>query len=65
MTIEYDKTDDRLRIILRDAPVAHGDEPRPDFHFYYDAAGEVVALDIDNATEHVDTPAEMTFRIED
>jgi uncharacterized protein YuzE len=56
MTINYDPEEDRLRIVLVDAPVSSGDEPKPGFHFYYDIKGRVVGFDIDSASRHVDDP---------
>ena len=65
MIFHYDSEDDRLRVVFTDRPVASGDEPVPDFHFYYDADGKVVGFDIDEASRHVADRRRMEFSSDD
>ncbi len=65
MHINFDPAGDRLRFILKDRPVASGDEVRPGFHFYYDDRGEVVGFDIEEAAGRIDDPRQVEFTLED
>jgi uncharacterized protein YuzE len=56
MNIHYDREEDMLRIIFRNQPVFSGDEVAPGVHVFIDNKGEIVGLDIDDASRRVDDP---------
>lgn len=51
MRVTYDPEVDVLRIILSDAPIEESDEEKPGMIFDYDADGNVVGLEILNASQ--------------
>ncbi|MBI2298967.1 MAG: DUF2283 domain-containing protein [Armatimonadetes bacterium] len=56
MKVTYDAEVDVLRIVFRDAPVAESDESKPGVILDFDAAGQVVGLEILDASEQVTEP---------
>lgn len=52
-TARFDRTADRLTIVLRDAAVATRDEARPGVILDYDADGRLAAIEILDAGERV------------
>jgi uncharacterized protein YuzE len=52
----YDAGTDTLSIILSDQPVAESDEEKPGVILDFDAGGNVVALEILDASSRVDQP---------
>ncbi len=63
MQIIYDSRTDTVTIILRDAPVSESDEEKPGIILDYDAAGNVVSLEILDASQRVTEPREMLYRL--
>ena len=59
MTVRYDRETDTLVVLFRDAPVAESDEERPGLILDFDASGRLVSLELLNASEQVDNPAEV------
>jgi uncharacterized protein YuzE len=59
--IIYDPEVDVLRIILRDAPVAESDEDKPGVVLDYDADGNVVGLEILDASRRTDDPRRVDY----
>lgn len=58
MKVNYDKEVDVLRILLSDRQIVESDETRPDVILDYDAEGNVVGLEILNASKHTDEAQE-------
>jgi len=58
--VRYDEEMDTLTVILRNAPVADSDEPRPGVILDYDAEGNVVSLEVLDASMRVDEPGTVT-----
>lgn len=52
----YDAQTDILRIILRDVPVQESDEGKPGVILDYDAQGNVVAIEVLDASHRVERP---------
>jgi len=63
VTVRYDRETDTLTVIFRDAPVAESDEDRPGVILDYDAEGNLVSLELLNASRSVDNPAVVNLAI--
>ena len=63
MTVRYDRETDTLTVIFRDAPVAESDEDRPGVILDYDAEGNLVSLELLNASRSVENPAVVSLAI--
>jgi len=61
MKVNYDSQTDTLTVILRDAPVAESDETRPGIILDYDGAGNLISLEILDASKRVEEPASVTI----
>ena len=64
MKIVYDPAVDVLRILFQEVPVAESDEDESGIIFDYDAAGNVVGLEVLSASTRVDNPQSMSYVIE-
>ena len=54
---------DTLTIILSEAPVAESDEGKPGIILDYDADGNVVSLEIPNASRRVVQPTQIVYEL--
>jgi YD repeat-containing protein len=63
MKVHYDKEVDVLRILLSERPIAESDEARPDVIMDYDAEGNVVGMEILNASRHAELPSTCEFAV--
>ena len=63
MKVTYDTEVDALSLILHDAPVEESDEVRPGVILDYDVAGNVVGLEILNASKRVDNPKAIDYAL--
>ena len=61
MKVTYDSEVDVLRVLFSDARIQESDEDKPGVILDYDAAGNVVGLEILNANQRVDNPRAMNF----
>lgn len=59
MKLAYDAETDTLRIVLSDAPIAESDEDNPGVSLDYDAAGNLVGIEVLQASERVDKPGRI------
>lgn len=63
MKVSYDKTSDTLSMILKDnTPVAESDEDKPGVILDYDAAGNLVSIEILDASKRVTEARKVEFR---
>jgi uncharacterized protein YuzE len=62
MKIHYDSKTDTLMVILRDGPVAESDEDKPGVILDYDADGNLVSLEVLDASQRVEDPETVTLR---
>ncbi len=60
MKISYDKQEDVLKIVFRDVPITESDEEKPGFILDYDETGNLVALEIMQASKRTDDPKRIT-----
>ncbi len=63
MKVTYDSDVDVVRIVLRDAPVAESDEDKPGVILDYDAEGNVVGLEILDASKRIENPRAVEYAI--
>jgi YD repeat-containing protein len=63
LKVIYDKETDTLSIILREGKVAESDEPRPGMILDYDRAGQLVSIELLDASEQVKQPQSVEFAL--
>ncbi len=63
MKVTYDLRTDTLTIILRDGPVAISDEEKPGMILDFDEAGNMVSLEILEASKRVMQPRQMVYEL--
>ncbi len=63
MKILYDPEVDVLRILLSNAPVAESDEAKPGMIFDYDKDGNVVGMEILNASKRIEKPYAVEYAV--
>lgn len=63
MKADYDPQVDVLTVVFSNAPVEESDEIKPGIILDYDLAGNVVGLEILDASRRVDHPAAMEFAV--
>ena len=61
MKVEYDGQTDSLTVILREGVVAETDETRPGVILDYDENGNVLSIEILDASRRVEEPRTVTF----
>ncbi len=63
MKVTYDQRTDTLTVILRETvPVAESDEDKPGIILDYDDAGNLVSLEILDASKHVTEARKIEFQ---
>ena len=65
MKINYDAKTDTLTIIFRDVPVAESDEDKPGVIIDYDASGNIVAIEVLDASQRVEEPQRVMVNTEE
>jgi uncharacterized protein YuzE len=63
MKVIYDPEVDVLRILFRDAPVEESDEDKPGIILDYDKDGNVVGLEVLNASQRVENPRGVDYAV--
>jgi uncharacterized protein YuzE len=63
MRTTYDSMTDTLTIILASTPVEESDEINPGVIFDYDKEGNIVGLEILDASQRVENPNSMEFNV--
>jgi uncharacterized protein YuzE len=63
MKVIYDRETDTLTIILAETPVAESDEDKPGVILDYDAAGNLVSLEIMDASHRVAVPSRIEYQV--
>lgn len=61
MRITYDRNTDTLTVVLKDSPVTESDEDKPGVVLDFDADGDVVALEILDASRRVTDQRHVEF----
>lgn len=63
MKADYDSQVDILTVVFSDAQVMESDEIKPGVILDYDAAGNVIGLEILDASHRVQNPSSMEFAV--
>jgi uncharacterized protein YuzE len=63
MKVIYDSETDTLTVIFAEAPVAESDEDKPGVILDYDAVGNLVSLEILDASRRVGLPTQVEYRM--
>jgi uncharacterized protein YuzE len=63
MKIIYDRETDTLTVIFTETPVAESDEDKPGIILDYDAAGNLVSLEILDASQRVTSPSRIEYQV--
>ena len=61
MKVNYDVKTDTLTVVFRDFPVAESDENKPGVILDYDAAGNLVSIEVLDASKRVEEPQKVTL----
>ncbi len=61
MIVRYDPETDTLTVVLKESDVAESDEDKPGIILDFDGAGDVVALEILDASRRVTDPHHVDF----
>lgn len=63
MKITYDPEVDVLRIVFNNLPIEESDEEKPGFVIDYDRDGNIVGLEILDASQRMDNPSSVEYTI--
>ena len=63
MKVIYDRETDTLTVIFTEAPIAESDEDKPGVILDYDAAGNLVSLEILDASRRVTLPNRIEYQV--
>ena len=63
MKVTYDPEVDGLRILFRDAPIEESDEDKPGVILDYVEGGNVVGLEVLNASQRVENPRGVEYAV--
>lgn len=63
MKVIYDRETDTLSVIFTDTPVAESDEDKPGVILDYDTNGNLVALEILDASHRVSAPSSIEYEV--
>ncbi len=63
MKLTYDPEVDVLRIVLADSPVEESDEDKPGVILDYDHQGNLVGLEVLNASKRVANPRSVEYAV--
>lgn len=65
MKVTYDPAVDVLRILLSDTPIEESDEDKPGVILDYDKDGNVVGLEILEASKRIANPRSVEYAVTD
>ncbi len=63
MKVTYDPEVDVVRVVLRNAPIEESDEEKPGVILDYDKDGNVVGLEILDASKRVESPNSVEYTV--
>ncbi len=64
MKVRYDAETDTLTVTLKEVPVAESDEDKPGVILDYDSEGNLVSLEVLDASQRVEEPQSVTIAAE-
>jgi YD repeat-containing protein len=65
LKVSYDAKTDTLTVVFRDVPVAESDEEKPGVILDYDASGNIVSIEVLDASKRVEEPGKVTIETAD
>jgi YD repeat-containing protein len=63
MRVRYDRETDTLTVIFSDSPVVESDEDKPGTILDYDAQGNLVSIEILDASRRVGLPTQIEYQV--
>ncbi|MCC7188704.1 MAG: DUF2283 domain-containing protein [Anaerolineales bacterium] len=63
MKVIYDRETDTLTVIFADTPVAESDEDKPGVILDYDKSGNLVSLELLDASRRVSVPSKIEYQV--
>jgi YD repeat-containing protein len=63
MKVTYDRETDTLTVVFCDAPVAESDEAKPGVILDYDASGNLISVEILDASRRVELPTRIEYQV--
>jgi uncharacterized protein YuzE len=63
MKVTYDRQTDTLTVIFTETPVAESDEDKPGIILDYDASGNLVSLEILDASQRAMVPTRIEYQV--
>ncbi len=63
MKVIYDRDTDTLTVIFSDTPVTESDEDKPGVILDYDSSGNLVSLEILDASRRVGLPTQIEYQV--
>ena len=63
MKVTYDPEVDVLRIVFRDVAIEESDEDKPGVILDYDTEGNIVGLEVLNASQRVENPRGVEYAV--
>ena len=63
MKVSYDSETDTMTIIFSNAPVAESDEDKPGVILDYDTSGNLVSLEILDASHRISLPSRIEYEV--
>lgn len=63
MKVIYDPETDSLDMILKEGPIVESDEDKPGIILDYDSEGNIVSIEVLNASEKMEKPIGISFEI--
>lgn len=64
MRVNYDAKTDTLTVVFREVAVAESDEEKPGVILDYDESGNVVSIEVLDASRRVEEPGKVTVQTE-
>ena len=63
MRVRYDSETDTLTVIFADSPVTESDEDKPGTILDYDVSGNLVSIEILDASRRVGLPTQIEYQV--
>ena len=63
MKVTYDPETDVLRILFKSTPIEESDEDKPGVIIDYDANGDIVGLEVLDASARVENPRALQYAV--
>lgn len=63
MKVTYDAETDVLRILFKSAPIDESDEEKPGVIIDYDTNGDIVGIEVLDASERVENPRALEYAV--